>query len=297
MNEEIKKEAPKEKLDIKKLFPSPEELNHEDQQEETPQSTPENEYSGPEQEAIREGWLPKEQFKGDPNLWVSAPEFIRRGKLIDRIGSQHKEIENMRKANEELVNLVKKQAEKLSQEKATEILAKKREAIAQGDVNSAEYYEKEYNTYQNELHSYQAPKNNDKDLPREYRDFADRNATWLNPNSAENNAMMVYADKLDQELARDNPSLSVQDRLDEVESRVKDLFPHRFDDSRAKRAPAVEGKKLSPKRDPNKITFNDLPEDIKKVVNNMVKADRSGKLTRDEYAQQLLISGAVTIEK
>src|ERR1035437_653917 len=47
-----------------------------------------------EQEASLMGWMPKEQFKGDPAKWTSAEEFVDRGKHLMPI---------LRKNNERLV--------------------------------------------------------------------------------------------------------------------------------------------------------------------------------------------------
>jgi hypothetical protein len=59
-----------------------------------------------EQEALALGWVPQDQFRGDPARWVDAESFVTRGKEIMPI---------LRKNNEKLVGTV----ESLSQELGT----------------------------------------------------------------------------------------------------------------------------------------------------------------------------------
>ena len=61
-----------------------------------------------EQEARTLGWVPAEDFKGDPNRWVSAETFVERGHTVMPI---------LRKNNERLEGLVKQQSEELNKMK------------------------------------------------------------------------------------------------------------------------------------------------------------------------------------
>jgi len=61
-----------------------------------------------EQEARTLGWVPAEDFKGDPNRWVDAETFVERGHTVMPI---------LRKNNERLESLVKQQSEELNKMK------------------------------------------------------------------------------------------------------------------------------------------------------------------------------------
>jgi hypothetical protein len=63
---------------------------------ETPQ------YSAKEQQALELGWRPKTEFDGDPEDWVTAGEFLKRGELFGRINSYRHEIDNLRKTVDSL---------------------------------------------------------------------------------------------------------------------------------------------------------------------------------------------------
>jgi hypothetical protein len=54
------------------------------------------ELSPDEQRAMEHGWRPKEEWEGDPEDWVSAREFNRRGELFARIAKYGNENKEMR---------------------------------------------------------------------------------------------------------------------------------------------------------------------------------------------------------
>ena len=62
-----------------------------------------------EQEARTLGWVPAEDFKGDPNRWVDAETFVERGHTVMPI---------LRKNNERLESLVKQQSDELNKMKS-----------------------------------------------------------------------------------------------------------------------------------------------------------------------------------
>ena len=58
-----------------------------------------------ESEARESGWVPKEEFTGDPKTWVDAAEFVRRGPLFKKIDTQSREIKAMRQAIADMLAL------------------------------------------------------------------------------------------------------------------------------------------------------------------------------------------------
>lgn len=62
-----------------------------------------------EQEARTLGWVPQEEFRGDPSRWVDADTFVERGHTVMPI---------LRKNNERLELLVKSQSEELNKMKS-----------------------------------------------------------------------------------------------------------------------------------------------------------------------------------
>lgn len=58
----------------------------------------EKQYTEIELKAIDQGWIPKDDFDGDPSEFIDAPEFVRRGELFDKIEIQNKSIKRLEKA-------------------------------------------------------------------------------------------------------------------------------------------------------------------------------------------------------
>src|SRR3990167_4897006 len=56
-----------------------------------------------EQAAVTNGWVPKDQWEGDPDEWVPARQFIKNGELFGRINSYKNKIINLEKTVGELV--------------------------------------------------------------------------------------------------------------------------------------------------------------------------------------------------
>jgi len=67
-------------------------VGSEQPQVETPQ------LSATEQKAMEQGWRPKEEFSGDPEAFIDAAEFVRRGELFTKIEHQSKELKQVRQA-------------------------------------------------------------------------------------------------------------------------------------------------------------------------------------------------------
>lgn len=80
-----------------------------------------------ESEAREQGWLPKDEFKGDPDKWVSADEFVERGRHVMPL---------LRKNNERLMGQISQITSKVSQ------LEAQLEA-ARGDLEAFEEFHNE----------------------------------------------------------------------------------------------------------------------------------------------------------
>ena len=55
-----------------------------------------------EQRAMESGWVPQDQWEGDPDAWRPAKEYLDRGELFTKIETQNKTIKEMRRAMDDL---------------------------------------------------------------------------------------------------------------------------------------------------------------------------------------------------
>lgn len=97
----------------------------------------EPQYSEVQLKAIDQGWIPKDQFDGDPEEFIDAAEFVRRGELFKKIESQSKELKAVRKALEALGQHHSKVKE-IEYERALKSLKESRkQALTDGEVERA----------------------------------------------------------------------------------------------------------------------------------------------------------------
>lgn len=255
-----------------------------------------------EQEAMAKGWKPKESYQGPEDKWVSADEYLVRGKFIDQIETYRKDVNELKKSNKMLLEMIRKQAKNTSEDKADKLLKLKREAIASGDIEAAEEYENKYHQEIKEIDSIkelELKKQAQSTIEPEVQEFIERNGDWFNKNTPMNAAMYEYAVTHETDLRNRYPHWSTIRRLEETEKAVKLLFRDKFENPARDRASLVEATHPKPAANPNKITFNDLPPEVQQIVKSFKKVERPTKngrrMSNDEYAQQLLEIGAIQL--
>jgi hypothetical protein len=244
-----------------------------------------------EKNARMDGWAPKDEYKGDPKLWVDAKEWIARAPLLHKISSQSKEMKNMTKTNAAMVKMLQNLTDRLDKEQATEILNKKRVAIEQGDIEAVEKYEKRYNEITKK--SEDIPESSS--APPEVEDFIQRNKEWFN-DKPESLALTAYAKQIEADLMHTRPELTLEQRLMATENIVKEdsRYQTKFSNQNRDRPQMVESKTAPQPRVRDKITFADLPPDVKNVLRLQKQAEP--RLDLDTMAQKLLDTGAVRYE-
>ena len=63
---------------------------------------PAPELSPTEQKAMEAGWVPQDQWEGDPDQWRPAKEFVDRGELFKKIEDQNRTIKEFKRALDDL---------------------------------------------------------------------------------------------------------------------------------------------------------------------------------------------------
>jgi hypothetical protein len=280
--------------------------------DDNPDPTPRQTYSETERRAMEHGWLPKDDFKGDPERWVTAHQFLDRVLYMDKISVQNKQLEELKHMNKALMDMMKEQQVSEKERKAEKILKLKRAAIEEGNVDQAEKYEEQFHKIVGDkVYNHQAEvvgqadkgmDNKDKFTLEERRvinQFFARNANWYNKVTPMNEAMMAFAIAREREIALTQPQLPLAERLELTEKQTKIEFPQVFDNQNRTRAKAVESnthnsRNISASPNKNKITYKELPTEVKKVIDEM--ASYNTNLDKDKYAQELLDKGYIAYE-
>lgn len=199
-----------------------------------------------EEKAVGMGWQPKEEFKGDPDKWVSAEEFVSRGEnlmpilkatnrrqneKLDEQGRQITELtQKLTEAQEAIAGLreynSKETRERMKQSLET-TKAQIKEARAAGDVDREIELTTELQAGKTELEKAEAappperkPENQDFTKDPQWIAWSEENPWYGKDRRKTGLAMGVAA-----ELKQANPSLKGKALLDRVAEEVGKVYP------------------------------------------------------------------------
>lgn len=238
------------------------------------------------EDAAREmGWRPKEEFKGDPEKWVEAETFVKRGEEILPIlkAQSKKDREALKAATDQIAEMKKTfsefkqyhtQTEKRAYERAMKDLeARQAQAVEDNDLKAVREITREMTDLSKDV---QTDRNGDdlqKNQEAAFNDWLPDNP-WFKKDPVLRGAAIAIAD----ELAADGLTDPVK-QMAKVTERIKAEFPQKFENERRKGPAAVEGG--SPPRKAAK-GWSDLPPDAKAFAERMVK---QGLITKEAYAR------------
>jgi hypothetical protein len=154
-----------------------------------------------QEQALSYGWQPREEWTGDPDSWVDAPEYNRRTKLIGQIKAQRQETQELKAALKQMHTLMVKNTEAAYNQAITDIQAQRNAALQEGDTTKVMQLEQQLNnTHQaaqlstNELKKAgQIP-----EIPEFFRAWKERN-DWYGTNTKRT----AYADAMAKAIAQE----------------------------------------------------------------------------------------------
>lgn len=247
-----------------------------------------------ETKATRLGWVPKDEFKGDPDRWRPAEEFLERGERIlplvlkdnDRLHKRLGDVEAMlretKEASKELLEFSTKSEQRAYERAKAEIQSKIEAAAATADPNAVRQGMRELDEL-NAEHVKPAPKK-DESAPvvadPVIQDWMAKEE-WFTKSAVLN----TYATDVFGELERSAPGMSKSELLAETKKRTMEKFPEKFGiNPKREEAAAVaspSGQTATVRRD--KRTYDNLPADAKRACDKFVKTI-SG-YTREQYCK------------
>ena len=258
---------------------------------ETPEVTEEQvvELSPTEQQAIEQGWVPKDQWKGDPEEWRPAKEFVERGELYKSIH----ELKRKDKQREAAVQALQRHHEhvfnKAYEQAMRDLKAEKRMAIREQDFEKLEEVETKIENLQTnresevkQLQVVQAATTPPVDPV--FQAFLNKN-TWYETDDS----MKLEADIIGGHYM--NKGGTKEGLFTHVENEMKKRYPEKFGPVRKAAPNAVASvdrtNKKAPKGD---LTMNDVPESQRGVIRQMAAA--SG-VSEADYIKELKRIGAL----
>lgn len=213
--------------------------------------------------ASKMGWTPKEQWRGDPEKWRDASDFlvstvdVNRG-LVSKLDNVERTLANVARTSAQLTDqAVAKERERLMQARA--------EAFDTGDREAFDNAEKQLNTLQSQPVQQMAP---------EAEQFAQRNSSWFQKDPE----ATAWTINRATELARQG--LGPKRQVEIVEREARQMFPDLFPEQKSRGAPlnkpGARGASATQKG------FSALPADAQKAALDYEKA---GRCTKEEYAK------------
>ncbi len=257
--------------------------------EDAPQSQPAPS-SDVEVRARAMGWVPQDEFKGPPEKWKAADQFVQvaddnprvlrerneaLAKRLEDLERKAQEQERSYQANLKAIDRMSTVALQRQREQLVSAYdAAMRDAASSADVARFDQLTRDkaeqvarFDAQVREAVKVEPPAPQ-QDVPREVQEFVQRN-TWFSADQALNMA----AQSIHMDLNRSQPGLTLAQNLSETERRVKMMFPEKFGirpqaaaqygavDPGGGRLPAQSGKK----------GVNELPADAKIQAERFVK--------------------------
>lgn len=262
--------------------------------EETLQEETTHQENEVESRAKRLGWVPKDEFKGDPERHRSAEEFLERGQnllpILQRDNERlHRTVDRLEKRMTEQLAVFsefqqhsEKAEERAYKRAKAELEAKRDAAIQSADVDGARQAQRELDALTEDK---PAPK---PEARREEKPAVDPVfASWMDENPWFNKDPELHgaAVKIYGVLEREKPGVAAAELLAETRRRIVAKFPEEFGiNPRREGAASVaepNGGTAPPKKKGK--TYEDLPADAKKACDRFVKTIPG--YTREKYVK------------
>ena len=236
-------------------------------------------YTPVEQEAMAQGWRPKEEFEGDPERFIDAGEFVRRGELFSKIDHQNKELKQLRNAMDQFKQHHAMVEQKAYERAVADLKKQRKEALAEGDVDQYDHIDNQLEALkdQREAELVRAAQVAQQNAPQVDPAFT----AWVakNPWYTSDVTMAGAANAYGMDLARQGlPPLEV---LKRVEAHIKQEFKHKFTNPNREKPSAVESPGV---RGTGAKTKYQPSEMEKRVGQNLVRSGAFEKV-EDYYAE------------
>lgn len=229
--------------------------------------------------AQEQGWVPQDQWEGDPDAWRPAKEFLDRGELFKKIDEQKRELKQIKSAMEEFGKHHAKVREVEFQRALAVLKAQKKAALEEGDHDAV--VELDDRIAETKEQAREAAVEAAKPAPQQSepnQDFIRWQAR--NPWYGNDRAMKGAAD----EIARDVVNRGETDPakiLAVVDREIRKEFPHKFENPNRQKAGAVEGSVNKGGRT-TKDDFH-MTDDEKRIMNRIVA---TGVMTKEKYIEE-----------
>jgi len=244
-----------------------------------------------EQEAMKYGWKPKDQWEGEADDFRPAKEFMERSSFFKKINDLNRKLDQSNSAVQALQKSHSVVHQKAYEQAMADLKAEHRTAVEAGDVAAADKAIDKMDAERMKAASaIQAAQVQVPTQDTDFAEFRERNATWYGEEG--DDVMTIYADRVGFDYVQSKMAANQRPNPDSVykhvEQKVREKFPDRFGSTK-RAAPNPVGPSGSPAPRPKtsqKYSEADLPEEAARVMKQLIKqTDSKGKpiMTKEQY--------------
>lgn len=238
-----------------------------------------NETPDYESQAREQGWVPQEEYTGDPSKWKDAKKFVEDGEHIAALATKRKrdlerELDEMRVTLSQQQQVFARQAQKDRQERdalISQLEEARAKAITHGNGNEAVQLERQIRSLENENQMAQQFQ------PTPVAMAWHRNNPWYGADEKLTRA----ADGIGQSYRALNPTASESEILDHVSEEIRKLSG-----MQGRRPQSPDSGSPAPKGGKKPTSFDSLPDEVKVTARRIIKSgayqvDDNGRVIRD----------------
>jgi len=250
-----------------------------------------------EQRAKAQGWVPQAEYRGNPDNWRSAEDFLAVGDKIHAVQAERNEKmaqdltdmkRQMQAFTEHHVKVVAEAKKEAYNKAITDLKAKQREAAEDGDMA-------EFDRVTQEIEAKKPPKTESQDTNRENAQPDPEFIQWSAENQwySSNPEMMDTANALGATIPT---HITGRAFYDEVTKKIKALYPDKFANLNRNQPNNVEGNASAGGQSSGKKkgkTIASLPPEARKIAEDFVSqglfksVDDYAKAVIDEYGDDI----------
>lgn len=249
-------------------LPPQEAVNDDPPPQEEDHGSDASEEVSPESLASELGWCPKDEWRGNPEEWKPATDFLK--STVDINKSLRKDLKATREASERAARAAAAITERAIEQERMRLLAARHEAMEMADPETA---------YKAEAALMQLPQPHRPGPPEETSQFLQRNAKWYGVDPVASQIAYSICEAHSR-MGHDHAT-----QLAAAEKEVRKRFPEYFADDRPRKSPAAV--EAADTRTAGTVRrgakgFNDLPAEAKAAA---LDFEKRGRASRQEYAQ------------
>lgn len=253
------------------------------------------ENSGPSEaeiKASRLGWVPQEEFKGDPEQWRDAETFLKRGeeihgylkadleRLHSTLSARDHEIAEIRQTMEEFRKFHNETEARAYKRAIEELKQLKVSAIEQGEGSRVIEIEEQIEQLKEaQKKPVENPVQKAEKVNQEYLDWLPSNRWYV-----EDRELQELADDFGDIVKKKHPDLVGKAFLEEVTKRVRKAAPEKFENpARSQSSVGTSSDNRVATANKGKKTYNNLPPEAKAACDRFVK---QGLMTAEQYVKE-----------